>query len=907
MHRVFLNRRLFFLVILLIVSNLIITGVTILVIYNKSITLIKTSMVDLVERQKALVTVMHEEGKSDAEIIRMIKILRDKHYGIGKTGEFVIAYQKGDSVIFLFPAFGKSIHGFSKAKIKGLPINLANQGKTGFIITNDYKGEKVMAAYTYVPVLKWGIVAKIPTSEVYKPYYEAVFIAIFISILLILLSIFLFVKISNPIIKGIIENEEKFRFAVYNAPYPIMIHAEDGEVIAISQSWTDISGYTLDDIPTIEKWTERAYNTRKNEVKKVIEALYSLNERKAEGEYAIICNDGSKRVWDFSSASFGKLQDGRRAVITMAKDVTERKSQDDEREETSRLITLVNTQNDFHKRISAITDSLQGWIGSEAVGIRLKDGNDYPYYETRGFPSTFVEKEKHLCAYGPDGKILRDGTGNPVLECMCGNILCSRFDPTKPFFTAHGSFCSNNTTALLASTTEADRQARTRNLCNSEGYESVVLIPLRSENEVFGLLQFNDRHTNFFPATLISKLERIADTLAIALSRRQAMEALMRSEEKYRGLFNNIQVGMFRTKLDGSEIIDFNDHYLKIFERSREEMLGKTTLIHWADPLERDELVKILKRDGKVIDFECQMLTKQGKAKNCIASVRLYPDEEIMEGSIIDITERKKMETELRESELELLEAQRIAHIGSWAFDPVTQQTKWSDEMFHIWGLDKTLGSPEYIELKKYIRPDDWDIFNTTVKEALEKGISYNLEFNIRRPDGKERTIATLALPVYDSAGKVTGLKGTNQDITERKRIEEELRKSELNLSVAIMIAKLGSWLYDVAKDQFTFNDEFYLLFNTTAGLEGGYVMSSAQYAEKFVHPDDRPVVAVEIRKALETTDPDYYSQLDHRIVCADGELKYISVNIRIEKNKRGRTVRTYGISRILPSANKWK
>ena len=81
------------------------------------------------------------------------------------------------------------------------------------------------------------------------------------------------------------------------------------------------------------------------------------------------------------------------------------------------------------------------------------------------------------------GETIRDDAGNPALDCMCGNILCGRFDPSKPFFTARGSFWTNCTTELLASTTEADRQASTRNRCNGEGYESVALVPLRSQRK----------------------------------------------------------------------------------------------------------------------------------------------------------------------------------------------------------------------------------------------------------------------------------------------------------------------------------------------------------------------------------------------------------------------------------------
>ena len=207
-------------------------------------------------------------------------------------------------------------------------------------------------------------------------------------------------------------------------------------------------------------------------------------------------------------------------------DITERKSQEDERDLTERLTLLVDTPGDFCERMSDLTASLQDWSGCEAVGIRLRAGDDYPYYQTSGFPATFVQAENHICAYDLDGNILRNDTGKPVLKCMCGHILCGRFDPAKPFFTAHGSFWSNNTTALFASTTEADRQARTRWRCSSEGYKSVALIPLRISDQVFGLLQFNDHRPDRFTLAQIAHFERMADSLAIALSRRQDAESI---------------------------------------------------------------------------------------------------------------------------------------------------------------------------------------------------------------------------------------------------------------------------------------------------------------------------------------------------------------------------------------------
>ncbi len=133
--------------------------------------------------------------------------------------------------------------------------------------------------------------------------------------------------------------------------------------------------------------------------------------------------------------------------------------------------------------------------------------------------------------------------------------------------------------------------------------------------------------------------------------------------------------------------------------------------------------------------------------------------------------------------------------------------------------------------------------------------------------------------------------------ITERKNAELELRNSKIQLANAIDIARLGPWEYDVAADQFTFNDAFYSLFRTTAIEAGGYKMSSADYAGKYVHPDELPLVGEEIGKALSTEDPNYSSILEHRVLYADGQIGHFSVQIFIEKDSTGRTVKTYGVN----------
>ncbi|MBF0205884.1 MAG: hypothetical protein HQK53_03260 [Oligoflexia bacterium] len=142
------------------------------------------------------------------------------------------------------------------------------------------------------------------------------------------------------------------------------------------------------------------------------------------------------------------------------------------------LMKILNGPLVLNDAIKSILTVIKQETGLEAIGIRLCKGEDFPYYETKGFPEYFVKMENNLCSRDDAGNILRDKQGNPILECMCGNVICGRTDTRYPFFTSGGSFWSNCTTKLLASTTDAERQTRTRNRCNGEGYESVALIQL---------------------------------------------------------------------------------------------------------------------------------------------------------------------------------------------------------------------------------------------------------------------------------------------------------------------------------------------------------------------------------------------------------------------------------------------
>ena len=143
------------------------------------------------------------------------------------------------------------------------------------------------------------------------------------------------------------ESETRLRRTVEYAPFPVMVHAEDGEVVHLSQAWLDLTGYGREEIGTVAAWAERAYRERKELVRADIDRLYALDQAVDEGDYVIRTTDGRSRVWTFHSAPLGSDSRGRRLVVSMAADVTDRKEAEDAlRESENRMRALLDASQD---------------------------------------------------------------------------------------------------------------------------------------------------------------------------------------------------------------------------------------------------------------------------------------------------------------------------------------------------------------------------------------------------------------------------------------------------------------------------------------------------------------------------------------------------------------------------------
>jgi PAS domain S-box-containing protein len=504
-------------------------------------------------------------------------------------------------------------------------------------------------------------------------------------------------------------------------------------------------------------------------------------------------------------------------VFVTLHDISYRKKAEEDREAAVEFLRLVNLSRSQEEMVRGALTFFQQQSGCEAVGIRLREGDDYPYYETRGFPREFVLAEKSLCRLDGKGQPIRDSAGNPVLECMCGNIICGRFDPSKSFFTPNGSFWSNNTTQLLASTSEVDRQARTRNRCNGEGYESVALIALRAGKETFGLLQFNDSRQGRFAAETIAQWERLAGYLAVALSKFRAEGALREGEEfktaildsmpshiavlDKNGVILSVNESWVRFSIENSNIEGFPPdrtglgvNYLHVCLEGTGESSEGAMAAH-------DGILAVLEGTLPSFSFEYPCHSPGIKRWFTMTVTPLGTEQRGVVISHMNITERKRAEEALQEGEARLDLAIRSAHMGVWSWDIIEDKRHFDHQVCHLLGIDPATFTGKSEEFFRAVHPDDHEAIRTALYRVLTEDVLYDTEYRAVWSDGSVHNITARGRVLRDEAGRPKEITGIVWDVTERKRLEEERERVEAQLRQAQKMESLGTLAGGIAHD----------------------------------------------------------------------------------------------------------
>ena len=601
------------------------------------------------------------------------------------------------------------------------------------------------------------------------------------------------------------ESEERLRMQMERMPIGCIVFDRHNCFSQLNPAAERILGYSAAELRgrhamVIVPETERPHID--NVMRRLAEGdmtAHSENENVTKDGRVVMCQWTNTPLRDGAGNFIG--------FLSMVQDITEHKRAEEERQVSVEFLRIVNASTGIHDLVKATATFFQEQSGCQAVGIRLRDGEDYPYYQARGFPKQFVLRENSLCARNAAGEVIRDTGGYPIHECMCGNVICGRFDPAKPFFTAHGSFWTNCTTELLASTTEPDRQSRTRNRCNGEGYESVALIPLQAGQERLGLLQLNDRRKGQFSVESITLWERLAGYLGVALARTMAQEALRESEAQFRTLANAIPQLCWMANADGW-LFWYNDRWYQYTGTTPEQMDGWG----WQSVHDPEALPKVLERwrasiaTRQPFDMVFPLRGADGVFRPFLTRVMPVLDGE---GKVVrwfgtntDVTEQRRAEEKLRESEERLRIAVEAAELGTWDLDLIHDITVRSLRHDQIWGY--TQAQPKWsLEIAmKNVAPED----RQSIMEAYERGIKSGVlshENRVIWPDGSIHWISANGRFQYDDNGRPIRVVGVVADITERKAFQAELQRlvNERTAKLKELVGDLEHFSYTITHD----------------------------------------------------------------------------------------------------------
>ena len=255
------------------------------------------------------------------------------------------------------------------------------------------------------------------------------------------------------------------------------------------------------------------------------------------------------------------------------------------------------------------------------------------------------------------------------------------------------------------------------------------------------------------------------------------------SREKYFDLYDLAPVG-YLTINERGLILEVNLAAATLLGSAKGDLV-KQLLTHFILPEDQDIYYRLRKR---LFESEspqaCEIRMRRMNAPSfCvrIEAIRAKDDEgnPVYRITISDITTLKQSEEALRESQAQLKEAHRLAHIGVWQWDMETDTITWTEEIYRIAGLDPMLPAPSFAELHNIFAPESMDILREAVEQATKRGEPYQLELKLIRSDGTPRWVNAFGGVTYNDQGRIHGLHGTLQDITDRKQAKEELRESE--------------------------------------------------------------------------------------------------------------------------------
>ncbi len=333
-------------------------------------------------------------------------------------------------------------------------------------------------------------------------------------------------------------------------------------------------------------------------------------------------------------------------------------------------------------------------------------------------------------------------------------------------------------------------------------------------------------------------------------------------------------VGYWEWDLTSNRVIWSDETYRIYGLRPQEYPIDIAVLRKVIHPEDLESVFRVAEeavRGGLRTDVEHRIIRPSGEVRTVHSQGDVKKDASgrpyRMFGTVQDITDRKRSEEALQQSQLYLAEGQRLAHMGSWAFD-TTGFSYWSSELFRIYGLDPSGKPPTIEEYLALVHPEDRAFMKQGITNMLADHRAFDFTKRIVRPDGQIRHVRCVGVPVTQG-GIFQGFLGTGMDVTEQERLTKELRLSEHYLSEGQRLAHMGSWAFNPSGFFSHWSRELLRIY----GLDAAQEAPNLEEYLALIHPQDREFMRSLIKKMVAEA---LGCDVTKRIVRPDGEIRYI-------------------------------
>ena len=379
---------------------------------------------------------------------------------------------------------------------------------------------------------------------------------------------------------------------------------------------------------------------------------------------------------------------------------------------------------------------------------------------------------------------------NLTTDVMHCEYWVDQFDPApspRPFGKGFSSYILRTGQPLLL-TKEFIKQMYETGEVQKSGTDSLswLGVPLRTHSRTIGVLvvqhyeqehAYNQRDLEFLSA--------VGDQLGLAIERKRIELELKANEMKLTEAQQIANLGSWEWDVPANKV-SWSDELYRIYGLKQQEFEvtyeASLTFVHPDDRKLVESTIEQTLHDKVHPNFDYRIIRPDGSVRVLQANGRVTADDAgriiKMVGTVMDITERKRAEAELRVREAQLSEAQQIAHVGSWEFDTVTGKITWSDELWRIFGLDQREFGLSFEEYLAMVHPDDQEVVKSVDEKSRHAKTGFDHHYRIIQPDGSVRVIRGIGRVMCDEHDHLVKMAGIDQDITEQKRIEDDLERA---------------------------------------------------------------------------------------------------------------------------------